>query len=152
MSRYKKKGVGDRKRGGWGMDLYRNQSEGWIAGLCAGLADHWGVPNWMVRLGALALLIFTGALAFWAYVAGWILVGPRPTRWSDSDASGEVEVEYDEDKHQFRKRTVFYYSDSPGERMRKASERLDQAMARVEAMERYMTSRRYDLNREFSKL
>jgi len=34
----------------------------------------------------------------------------------------------------------------------KAQERLNEALERVESMERYVTSRRYDLNREFSKL
>jgi len=47
---------------------------------------------------------------------------------------------------------VFKYSDAPTQRLRKARERLDRALARVESMERYVTSRRYDLNREFSKL
>lgn len=143
---------GSRRQRGWGMDLYRNRAKGWIAGVCAGLADHWGVATWMVRLGVIALLIFTGTLAFWGYVIGWVLMAPRPNRWDESEGDAEVEVEYDEDLGTYRKRTVFHYSDAPTERLRKASARMDQALSRVEAMERYVTSRRYDLNREFSKL
>jgi phage shock protein C len=133
------------------MDLYRNRSAGWIGGVCAGLADHWGVATWMVRLGATAMLIFTGSLAFWAYVAAWFLLAPRPSQW-DENADIEVSMEYDEDRHTYRKRTVFHYPDAPSDRLRKAQERLNEALGRVESMERYVTSRRYDLNREFSRL
>lgn len=146
-----KPGFARNRKRGWGMDLYRNRSAGWIGGVCAGLADHWGVATWMVRLGAVATLIFTGSLAFWAYIIAWFLMAPRPSRWDDT-VDVEVTMEYDEDRHAYRKRTVFHYPDAPSDRLRKAQERLNEVLGRVESMERYVTSRRYDLNREFSRL
>ena len=143
---------GAKRRRGWGMDLYRNRSEGWIGGVCSGLADHWGVATWMVRLAAIALLLLTGSLAFWGYVVAWVVLSPRPSRWEGEAAEVEVEMEYDEDRQTYRKRTVFHYPDAPTDRLRKARRRLDEALGRVESMERYVTSRRYDLNREFSRL
>ena len=59
-----RRSFGESRRRGWGMGLYRNRSEGWVGGVCAGLAAHWDVPNWVVRLAAVALLMFTGSLAF----------------------------------------------------------------------------------------
>ena len=152
MRKDKRDSFGRRRKRGWGMDLYRNRSEGFIGGVCAGLADHWGVATWMVRLAAIALLLFTGSLAFWGYIVAWIVLSPRPTRWEDGASDVEVEMEYDEDRHTYRKKTVFHYPDSPTDRVRKAQQRLDEALGRVQSMERYVTSRRYDLNREFSKL
>ena len=38
------------------------------------------------------------------------------------------------------------------ERLQRARERLDAAVRRVEGMESYVTSRQYNLNKEFSKL
>lgn len=143
---------GAKRKRGWGMDLYRNRSEGWIGGVCSGLADHWGVATWMVRLAAIALLLLTGSLAFWGYVVAWVVLSPRPSRWEGESAEVEVEMEYDEDRQTYRKRTVFHYPDAPTDRLRKARRRLDEALGRVESMERYVTSRRYDLNREFSRL
>ena len=69
-------------------------------------------------------------------------------------ARGEIEIdmEYDEDRHTYRRKTVFRYTDAPAERVRKARERVASAASRIEAMERYVTSRQYDLNREFAKL
>jgi phage shock protein C len=37
-------------------------------------------------------------------------------------------------------------------RLRRAQERLDAALRRVEDMESYVTSRQYQLNKEFSQL
>ena len=149
-----------RKRAGWGMNLYRNTQEGRIAGVAAGLADHFDVAPWVVRLLWIAAFLFTGTLALWAYLAAWILLAPRPLR---RDADGryfsepeyeevEVEMEYDERRHHYRPRKVFRYSDSSTVRLKRARERLDAAVSRVEAMESYVTSRQFELNKEFSRL
>ena len=144
---------GESRRRGWGMGLYRNRSEGWIGGVCAGLAAHWDVPNWVVRLATVALLMFTGSLAFWLYVIAWIAIASKASRWSElPQEEAEIETEYDEDRHTYRRKTVFRCIDAPAERVRKAKERVAKAASRIEAMERYVTSRQYDLNREFSKL
>lgn len=148
-----------RRANGWGMGLYRNTRDGKIAGVCAGLADHWQVEHWVVRLLAVVLFLFTGTLAFWAYLAGWILLAPRRRaedyeRWEEPDEELEevVEMEYDEYVHEYRPRRMFRYSDSPSERLQRARERLDAALRRVEDMESYVTSRQYQLNKKFSEL
>lgn len=150
------------------MNLYRNTRDGKIAGVCAGLADHWEVDHWVVRIAAVILFLFMGPLAFWAYVAGWILLARRRSTDYDLDAdrypqgrySGteigsdnvEVEMEYDEYYHTYRPRKMFRYGASPAVRLQRARERLDAAARRVEDMESYVTSRQYNLNKEFSKL
>jgi phage shock protein C len=149
-----------RKRAGWGMNLYRNTRDGKIAGVCAGLADHWDIARWVVRLMWVAAFLFTGTLALWVYLAAWVLMAPRPSRWTAGGGPGEapeyeevvVEMEYDERHHDYRPRKVFRYPDSSTERLRRARERLDAALGRVEAMESYVTSRQYELNKEFSRL
>ena len=103
MSQQQRKTFSENRASGWGMGLYRARSEGWIAGLCSGLARYWDVPNWVVRLAAVALLMFTGALAFWLYILAWVAIAPAPSRWSESTAeNGEVEMEYDENRHVYR--------------------------------------------------
>ncbi len=150
-----------KRRNGWGMNLYRNRRDGKIAGVCAGLADHWEIEHWVVRLGAIILFLVAGPLVFWAYIAGWILLAPRRRRDDyqreryydeEEDYDAEVEMEYDERHHEYRPRKMFRYSESPSVRLQKARERLDAALRRVEDMEGYVTSRQYQLNKEFSKL
>lgn len=156
-------GLSRRRRDGWGMNLYRNPRKGYIAGVCAGLAEHWDIEEWVVRLAAVVLLMFTGALAFWAYVAGWILLRPRPGKrhrersdredgYRDEEREEAVEMEYDERYRGYRPRRMFRYSDSAQVRLQRAGERLAAAQRRVEEMESYVTSRKYDLNKEFSQL
>ena len=148
-----------RRRGGWGMNLYRNTRDSKVAGVCAGLADHWDVAHWVVRLTWVAAFLFTGTLALWVYLAAWVLMAPRPSRWTQAGDAREpeyedtaVEMEYDERHHDHRPRKVFRYPDSSSVRLQRARERLDAALARVQAMESYVTSRQYELNKEFSRL
>lgn len=157
----------ERKRHGWGMGLYRNRRDGKICGVAAGLADYWDVAGWVVRLMFVGAFIFTGSLAIWAYLAGCLLLSPRPEERSrrerrraaavgGSEPANEEaygpELEYDEHIHDFRPRRMFRYTESAGVRLARARERLDAAARRVEAMESYVTSRRFNLNREFSRL
>jgi len=150
-----------RKYSGWGMNLYRNTREGKVAGVCAGLADHWDIAHWVMRLIFVGAFIFTGSLAIWVYIGAWILMAPRSSRRTDKGeryddydryAYEEVEMEYDERRHDYRPKKVFRYSDSSSVRLKRARERLDAALRRVEGMESYVTSRQYNLNKEFSKL
>jgi phage shock protein C len=61
-------------------------------------------------------------------------------------------MEYDERRHDYRPRKMFRYGESASVRLQRARERLDGALRRVEDMETYVTSRQYNLNKEFSKL
>ncbi|NIB43913.1 envelope stress response membrane protein PspC [Pseudomaricurvus alkylphenolicus] len=137
--------IESRRRDGWGMNLYRNKSEGKIAGVCAGLADHFDFDPWVVRLFFIAGFVFLNGLAIFAYVAGWMLMAPA------SDNAVES-VEYDERRHSYRRKNMFRHSASPSRRLQEAQRRLNGVMRRVEDMEAYVTSRQYELNREFSNM
>ena len=144
---------------GWGIGLYRDTRRSRLGGVCSGIAEYWNVEPWLVRLLWIAGILFTGTLALWAYLAAWILLVPRPQRASRSrwEAEGDgdeppVDMEYDEFQHVYRPRRAFRYSDSSTVRLRRARERLDAALRRVEAMESYVTSRRFELDREISRL
>ena len=160
----------ERRAHGWGMGLYRNRRDGKVAGVAAGLADYWDVAAWVVRLMFFGAFLFTGTLALWAYAAGFFLLSPRPEDrsgrrrrrardgYSVQDAADESaeafgpEMEYDERVHEYRPRRLFRYSESASVRLARARERLDAAARRVEALESYVTSRRFKLKREFSRL
>lgn len=149
-----------RRRGGWGLNLYRNTPEGIFGGVAAGFADHWDIAPWVVRLLWIGAFLFTGTLALWVYLAAWLLMARRPSRPGiEGSGSGdldfeavEIDMEYDERHRDYRPRKVFRYSDSGTVRLQRARERLDAAMRRVENMEAYVTSRQYELNKEFSRL
>ncbi|MFV8817468.1 PspC domain-containing protein [Haliea sp. E17] len=141
---------------GWGMGLYRNTRDGKVGGVCAGLADHFDIAHWVMRLMWVGGFLFTGTLALWAYLAAWILLSPQPSRYGGAaqgdDTDDSVAMEYDERYHDYRPRRAFRYPEPGTVRLNRARERLDDALRRVENMESYVTSRRFNLDREFSRL
>ncbi|HLU07334.1 MAG TPA: PspC domain-containing protein [Woeseiaceae bacterium] len=62
--------------------LYRDRENGWIFGVCAGIADYADIPVVVIRVIAVAgLLMF-----FWAtvltYAAATLLLREKPLTWS----------------------------------------------------------------------
>ncbi len=133
------------RRQGYGNNLYRNTRDGKIGGVCAGLADHFGIDHWVMRIIFIAGFIFTGGAVFWIYVLCWII-------FSAGHTEKETAYEYDEDEHCYRKKNVFRYQAPTSERLQSARERLDNINRRVQAMEEYVTSRKFKLDEEFAKL
>ncbi|MFL0800192.1 MAG: PspC domain-containing protein [Agarilytica sp.] len=131
---------------GYGMNLYRNIEAGKIAGVCAGLGDHFEIDHFVMRVIFVAGLVFMGPLAFWGYIIAWIALVPKPR--DKNDAS----MEYDEQERCYRKKKVFRYQDSAADRLRRARSRLDDIVNRVGNMERYVTSSKFDLNKQFADL
>ena len=134
------------KSQGWDMNLYRNSDRRMIAGVCAGLADHFEVDAWVVRLAAVGGLLFLGGVTFIAYIGLWALLESR------SASEQTLEYEYDEVRHRYRPKRMFKYTDSAAARLKRAKTTLAGVNDRVANLERHVTSRRFDLEREFSKL
>jgi phage shock protein PspC (stress-responsive transcriptional regulator) len=64
----------DRPEGGSGVGRPPlRRVHGVLGGVAAGIADHFDVEPWLIRL-AFFLLVFAGGLGVLAYVAGWLLI------------------------------------------------------------------------------
>jgi len=135
-----------RRRNGWGLNLYRNTEDSIIAGVCAGLGDHFEIAHWVMRVIFIGGALFTGPVMIMAYVIFWIVLAPRCQEYF------KEYVEYDEAHRRYRPKNIFRYSDNVSTRLTRAQERLKDAVRRVEMMESYVTSKRYDFDREFSKI
>jgi len=141
----RKRRIEGRRAAGWDMNLYRNKEERKIGGVCAGIADHLDFDPWVVRLLFIGAFFILGGLALLVYIAAWILMAPR------KDDSVEA-FEYDESRHGYRRKNMFKYSASSSERLKRAQERLNKTLRRVEDMEAYVTSRQYELNNAFASM
>ncbi|GAA2098108.1 PspC domain-containing protein [Microlunatus panaciterrae] len=74
--------------------MRRSATDAKVAGLCAGVARHWGVDPVLVRVGW-AMLALSGGIGLVLYAAGWLLIpvegkdrapiedvlGPQARRW-----------------------------------------------------------------------
>ncbi len=58
--------------------VYRDTERGWIAGVCAGIADYLGTPPTPVRVAAVLCLIFFFLPTLVAYAAFAIVLKPKP--------------------------------------------------------------------------
>lgn len=139
------KNYSSNRRQGYGINLYRNTRDKKIGGVCAGLADHFEISHWVMRVLFITALVFTGTVAIWAYVIGWVLMAPKKP---DSVET----MEYDENQRCYRKKNVFRYGETTSERIKRARQRMEDMSRRVGEMEEYITSKRYKLDKEFSKL
>ncbi|NVK40275.1 MAG: envelope stress response membrane protein PspC [Oceanospirillaceae bacterium] len=124
------------KRNGYNRNLYRSSNQGWIAGVCAGLAESYGQPVWLARIIFLTLFLFSGSLAVLLYLAGVVLLERRPEA-----APRETP-----------RRPAFDYGQPMNARLRQIGERMRVLDQRLQAMERYVTSSRYRFNKEFKDL
>lgn len=134
------------RRTGYNQNLYRNVKRKKIGGVAAGLGDHFDIDPNIMRIAFFGAFIFTGMLAVWAYIGAWILLAPRLPEGSDDS------YEYDESERCYRKKKVFRYQRSSSDRLKDASKRMQDVLARVERMERYVTSKRFDLDKKFADL
>ncbi len=58
--------------------LHRNQDAGWIMGVCAGLADYFGVNRGLVRIIAVVGLMMFSWLTLIAYFVLAFTIGKKP--------------------------------------------------------------------------
>lgn len=63
-----------------GRRLLRSESDRKIAGICGGLADYLGIDSTVVRVVAVVLAIYPGAvvLGVLAYLIAWFIIPPAP--------------------------------------------------------------------------
>lgn len=55
--------------------LYRSDNAA-IAGVCAGLAEYFGLDTSLVRIATLIFILF-GGLSLWVYLALWLIIPKR---------------------------------------------------------------------------
>ena len=117
--------------------LYRNQDKGKVAGVCAGLADYFGISVFIVRLVALgSLFVFTFPTLV-CYFLATILIDPAPA----FDYQSEDEKEF------WRQLRV-----QPSVTLSRLRHRFRDQEHRIRAMEAFVTSAEARLHREFRDL
>lgn len=117
--------------------LYRNRRQGLIFGVCAGLAEYFGVDVAIVRI-----LVVIGAMVFTPmFVVAYLVLGfLLPTKPEMEHERGEL------DPLQRRVRA------EPHETLSSVRHRFRELDARLQRLEKYVTSQRYKLDKEFEQL
>ncbi|NIA68017.1 envelope stress response membrane protein PspC [Pelagibius litoralis] len=117
--------------------LYRNRARGKVTGVCAGLADYFGISTFIVRLVAvMALLMFTFPTLV-CYFLATILIDPAP----------EFTYHSEEEKEFWRQVRL-----KPSESLSRLRHKFRDQEQRVRSMEAFVTSSEARLHREFREL
>jgi phage shock protein C len=116
--------------------FYRDQDAGKIGGVCAGLAEYFGFDLALTRVLTVIGMFFFPTLLL-IYLALWFLLPTKP-----------VKLYRDEDDRDFWRGVRV----SPAETLSEVRHRFRTADAKLQRMERYVTSRNFTLDREFQDL
>lgn len=117
--------------------FYRDRHNGKIMGVCAGLADYFGWNVTFIRILAIIALFWFMPGTLLIYFGLGLLLPVKP----------EKLYEWDTDDEYWRS-----VRRSAGETFRDLRHRFREYDMRVQRMEGYVTSRHYDLDKEFRDL
>ena len=136
---------------GWDIGIYRSRSEGWLAGVCAGLGARSDLPNWVIRASVIGLFFFLGSLVIWLYFLACFVIAPEtsrsPHRSSKSDVNKEtLENDFGNNLTDIDSLPV----NDLGSVLKRSRERKKKAIRDIEAMEAYVASREYDATEALS--
>ena len=137
--------------------LLRDPDHAKIAGVCAGLANYFGVERWVVRCIALTSLIFLPSITFPAY---WILYFMMDSPDEDGETA-ERKLKKRSHRRQRRDRSQDRHASpapelgpqlSPRRSLRSVQADLNEIELKLRRMESHVTSGHYELQRELNKM
>jgi phage shock protein C len=117
--------------------LYRDTSRSWVTGVCAGIADYFGVSLGLVRFLTFAAFVFFFIPTAVAYVALSVLLKPKP---------GGL---YSDAREEAFWRGVATDPPQTFQSLRRKFHDLEQRLGRMETL---VTSEEFDLRRKFRDL
>ena len=113
--------------------LYRDKRRGMIFGVCAGIADYFAFDLRVTRI----LTVLGAMFAFPLVCASYVVLGIMLPRKPDSDVYDPVRKQVRSDPHDMLSSVRYRFRD------------LD---SRLQRLEKYVTSSRFDLDSQFRRL
>lgn len=146
--------------------LYREPTKAKIAGVCAGLAEYFGLETWLVRIVVVSgFFLLAGPFILFAYIAAWFILEKRPKGETSqghhvfekrhtsgqSRGKGWHNVSVEEEKVVVKSK-VWQAGEPPKQAFIDIKQRFEKNESRLRRVETYVTSAEYQLNREISSL
>ena len=145
-------------------ELYRNPSNGKIAGVCAGIADYFGLETWLVRILVVSGVLFGMPFLIFGYVAAWFILDNNPkeqVKHSKYHRAGTSQhSQYDNaNKHDEQvnesikvKARVWQSGEPPKQAFHDIRRKFSSLEKQLQAIEQYVTSSEFTVAREINKL
>ncbi|WP_333608467.1 envelope stress response membrane protein PspC [Arsukibacterium sp.] len=130
-------------------ELLRDDRNGKIAGVCAGVADYFGWETWLVRLVTVsAVLLGLGWFVPALYIAGWLVLEKKS---NVRPLSAETTTKPEEKPVELKTR-IWQRGESAKQALHHLSYQFNSMELRLRDMERHVTSSQFQLNRELNNL
>ncbi len=150
-------------------ELYRLKREGKIAGVCAGLADYFGIETWLVRIICVSGVLLSGAFFVFAYIALWFILEVKPGHEKDANQPGNQghQGHWDEkfkgdinahirshfeEKPVVVKERVWQAGEPPKQAFHDIADKYKDLEKRLQNLETYVTSTEFTVAREINRL
>lgn len=144
-------------------ELYRDPSRGKIWGVCVGIADYFGLEVWVVRIIAVTLLLFFQFPIFIAYLVAYFVLEPKAGTEENEKFLG---IKRKIQRQAYTKNAQFKTSEQasasvqqvwkkgrlPTQTLKSLHDRFKILENRLQAMEMYVTSKQFELRKEFQNL
>lgn len=121
--------------------LMRDKAKGKIAGVCAGIAEHYHIEVWLVRIIAVTALIFSSSFVTVIYIALWFILDekkPEPAALNTSQIGVKTKV--------------WEAGEAPTRALQEIQQEFQAMEKSLQRMEHYVTSNSYKIDRELNQL
>jgi phage shock protein C len=145
-------------------ELYRNSSQGKIAGVCAGLADYFGWETWLVRILVVSGVLLGMGWFIVIYIAGWFILDKKPGTLNKKDQKAQsqfglfdatqtnhTEAELSSESIKVKSR-IWQAGEPPKQAFHDIKHKFELLEREVRIMESYGTSPEFTVSREINKL
>ncbi len=136
--------------------LYRIPSKAKICGVCAGVAEYFGFEVWVVRIITATMALFGWVPIIIAYFVLYFVLDPKPGFEHNKgyfSRSSKRENQNDEDRpYNPSVKDVWKRSHSPETLLSEIEEKFSQVENKLQNLETFVTSKRFHLEKEFSKM
>ena len=131
--------------------FYRDRDRAVLGGVCAGLADYLGFNLKVTRILAFIAFLMAMPVAVIAYLAAVFLIPSESRGFTDKDANTETDRPCYRRKRRKRKEEKQNTRPQPSisDDINQRCESLDE---RLKRLEKHVTSKRYQLDQELSRL
>lgn len=141
-------------------ELYRNPSQGKIAGVCAGLAEYFGWETWLVRILVVSGVLLGMSWFIVVYIAGWFILDKKCLKKGKAQAqenkdTGKTEKSEPDDfatESIKVKSRIWQAGEPPKQAFRDIRSKFKTLERELRQIERYVTSPEFTVSREINKL
>lgn len=155
-------------------ELYKIKGQGRIAGVCAGLAEYFGIEIWLVRiLTVTAFLLMAPPFVVVGYIALWLILDDKSsidqskldkanrfdTKGYSNSSNFAENSYYDGKGYQNKvdpsckvKSKVWQAGLPPRQAFSDVKKKYQNIESKLQQLETYVTSKEFELNREISRL